>query len=198
MNILEDIIYPIVTNIASPIILFLIASQIMKINSVSKFISKVYLSVKNGLELNIDEQVPSSPNKKEPSVEDETTNNKESSVKTLKLVDNLTDNSNVLKKISKDYGSDEKLGWKVRTFYTLFKEQLEANEIVRFEIREHKNIIVNLRTKDLIKEFDLKNPEENISDGAGKIRIYIFQDMYDKLYLVRFGKKNLSEPILLK
>lgn len=186
MNIPEDIIYPIVTNIASPIILFLIASQIMKINSVSKFISKVYLSVKNGLELNIDEEVPSSPNKKE------------SSVKKLKLVDNLTDNGNVLKKISKDYGSDEKLGWKVRTFYTMLKEQLEVNEIISFEIREHKNIIVNLRTRDLIKEFDLKNPEENISDGAGKIRIYIFQDMDDKLYLVRFGKKNLSEPILLE
>ncbi|MFW3579320.1 hypothetical protein ACN9KL_12965 [Vagococcus fluvialis] len=80
----------------------------------------------------------------------------------------------------------------------MFKEQLIGNEIVSFEIREHSNIIVNLKSKDLIKEFDLNNPEEDISDGSGKIRIYIFQDTAEKLYLVRFGKKNLSEPILLE
>lgn len=33
----------------------------MKINRVSKFISKIYTSVKNGLELNTDDNVPESP-----------------------------------------------------------------------------------------------------------------------------------------
>ena len=148
--------------------------------------------------MNTDEEVPSSPERKETIVTDEIIKNKEYSVKKLNLVNNLNSYNNILKKISKDYGSDDRLGWKVRTFYTIFKEQLESNEIISFEIREHQNIIVNLKTKDLIKEFDLNNPEENISDGSGKIRIYIFQDMDDKLYLVRFGKKNLSKPILLE
>ncbi len=61
MNFCKDIVFPIITNIASPIILFLVASQIMKINRVSKFISKIYTSVKNGLELNTDDNVPESP-----------------------------------------------------------------------------------------------------------------------------------------
>lgn len=198
MNITENIIYPIITNIASPIILFLIASQIMKFNRINKLISKIYLSVKNGLELNTDEEVPSSPNKKETAVKNKPTNNKQLSTNKLSLVDNLNGYTNVLKKISKNYGSDDQLGWKVRTFYTMFKEQLKENEIVSFKIREHSNVIVNLKTKDLIEKFDLNNPSENISDGTGKIRIYIFQDMDDKLYLVRFGKKSLNEPILLE
>ena len=51
----ENILSPIITNILSPIILFLLASLIMKNNTMSKLISRIYLSVKKGLEINTEE-----------------------------------------------------------------------------------------------------------------------------------------------
>jgi len=57
---------------------------------------------------------------------------------------------------------------------------------------------IGLACRDLIKIFSL-NDEESISDGKGRIRIYIYQeDVNDaSFYLTRFGKHILDKPILL-
>ena len=59
-----------------------------------------------------------------------------------------------------------------------------------------------LKTDDLISNFDLKNKEEVVSDGVGKIRVYIFQKTNDnnekEYFLIRFGKKALENPIQLQ
>ena len=186
----ENILSPIITNILSPIILFLLASLIMKNNTMSKLISRIYLSVKKGLEINTEEVADSDV--------------KIDSAKKLSMIkpENLTNSDNpILKKISRDYGADSKTGWEVRTFYTIAKQQLFENKVINFQVKGNKFNIF-LKTDDLISNFDLKNKEEVVSDGVGKIRVYIFQKTNDnnekEYFLIRFGKKALENPIQLQ
>ena len=157
----------------------------MKNNIISKFISKTYMSVKTGLELNI-EEVPDVKEAEE-SKSDETLIIKECSA------ENYTE-SKILEKLSKNYGADNENGWEVRTYYTFTKKQLFDNELINFKVRDNK-FNIYLKTVDLIEHFKLKNSEEQISDGAGKIRVYIFQTTNKENYIVRFGKKPLDKPI---
>lgn len=108
----------------------------------------------------------------------------------------------IINKLSKDYGADSDTGWEIRTFYTVTKKQLFENKAINFKVKGNKSFDIWLKTSDLIKLFDLKNEHETVSDGSGKIRIYIFQKYTDKnkpeYYLVRFGKKALDNPVFLK
>lgn len=185
MHRIEDLLLSILSNIISPLILFLLGSLVMKNNIISKFISKTYMSVKTGLELNI-EEVPDVKEAEE-SKSDETLIIKECSA------ENYTE-SKILEKLSKNYGADNENGWEVRTYYTFTKKQLFDNELINFKVRDNK-FNIYLKTVDLIEHFKLKNSEEQISDGAGKIRVYIFQTTNKENYIVRFGKKPLDKPI---
>lgn len=63
-------------------------------------------------------------------------------------------------------------------------------------MRDNNKFDIFLKTENLVKKFDL----DTVSDGAGRIRIYIFQKIIDgkeEYYLVRFGKKVLENPIPL-
>ncbi|EIX2407951.1 hypothetical protein MKG59_002245 [Enterococcus faecalis] len=190
----NNVLLPIAINIMSPIILFLLASLIMKNNTISKLISRIYMSVKRGLEINTEEVVDAGE------VSDLTTpSTNELSIIKSENIDYKE--SEILKKLSKDYGADSKTGWEVRTFYTLAKKQLFENKIINFQVKGNK-FNIYLKTDDLIKYFDLKNEQEVVSDGVGKIRVYIFQKTNDKnekeYYLVRFGRKALENPVQLK
>lgn len=192
---LENILFPIVTNIISPIILFLLASIVMKNNTISKLISRIYLSVKRGLELNTEEIVDA---------EDVSDLDNQNSQELRMINPNHLNYSEteIINKLSKDYGADSDTGWEIRTFYTVTKKQLFENKAINFKVKGNKSFDIWLKTSDLIEHFDLKNEHETVSDGAGKIRIYIFQKYTDKnkpeYYLVRFGKKALDNPVFLK
>ena len=103
-----------------------------------------------------------------------------------------------MERLSKNYGVDNENGWEVRTYYTFTKKQLFNNKLINFKVRDNK-FNIYLKTEDLINHFNLKNQKEQISDGAGKIRAYIFQTKKirneKEIYIVRFGKKFLENPI---
>lgn len=148
---------------------------------------------KEELELNTSEDIPSAFNLSEIS------GTKNDKGKELVVSKNVA-NNHVIEKISKDHGPDEKNGWKLRTFYTISKKQLFEKEYISFKIRDNENINIILKCSELINKFDLENENETVSDGAGKIRICIFQEKHGKqnFYIVRFGKKMLEEPVMLQ
>ena len=186
----QNIFLPILVNILSPVLLFLIARIVMENNTILKYISKVYQSVKEGLEINNEEVVDA---------EDVSDSQLNGSTSTLNLV-SPSNYGKILKKESKDYGPDDKSGWEVRTFYLISKQQLYTYDLINFKVKDNK-FSLYLRTSDLINCFDLDNEQESVSDGANKIRIYIFQKTNDEnkkeYFLVRFGRKALKNPIQL-
>lgn len=178
--IIEHILYPIFVNITSPLILFGLGFCFMKSKWINKKVCMIYTTVKNNLEINNDTEVASSP------VATTTTTNH-----------SQNNDSNSINKISKDYGSDE--GWSIRTFYTILKKQIFEYESINFKIRSHDDLNIEIKTKWLINQFGLDSSTEKISDAAGKIRIYIYQEKggNKKFYIVRFGSKALEKPIKL-
>ena len=224
MHRIEDLLLSILSNIISPLILFLLGSLVMKNNTISKFISKTYMSVKEGLELNSEsEALPSAeelvsakelPSAEEPPSAEELPSAEEPpSAKELPSAEEPEPGgvfsikecspedykeSDILERLSKNYGVDNENGWEVRTYYTFTKKQLFNNKLINFKVRDNK-FNIYLKTEDLINHFNLKNQKEQISDGAGKIRAYIFQTKKirneKEIYIVRFGKKFLENPI---
>ncbi|MBO4108323.1 hypothetical protein [Streptococcus suis] len=193
MYIVEQLIFPILTNIISPLILFLIASIIMRNNTMSIFISKIYKSVKQGLEINTEDIVEAN---------EITASSKILNDSIDKISEESDDKeSDVLRKLSKNYGPDNESGWEVRTYYTFTKQQLIDNQYINFKVRDNK-FDIYLKTADLIKYFGLDNSCEQVSDGAGRIRVYIFQKTNSnnekENYFVRFGKKALENPIKIE
>lgn len=170
MNLFEIWIWPILINILSPIFLFILGSMVMRNNFIGKIIARTYQSVTDGLRVNLID------------VDSKITEDKESKEK-------------ILEKISKNYGSDENKGWKIRTFYTLGKDQLEGYRAINFKIRNYQGDGIKIMSDSIIKKFDLNK----VADDAGKIRIYIFQELGERqeFYIVRFGKQTLEKPIRL-
>lgn len=173
---MTNVIYPIIVGLVTPVFLFMLGYLFMKSNRVTKLIYKVYNSVRNGLEIYNDDEVVSSP-----------------------LGTNVVENSEIrsIDRTSKDYGPEG--DWKIRTFYTVSKNQILENEIINFLVRGHEDINIQMNTRWLVEKFDLKSETESISDGVGKIRIYLFQEKMgnEDFYLVRFGTKALEKPIKL-
>ncbi|BAH80818.1 hypothetical protein [Streptococcus dysgalactiae] len=185
MYLIENLLLPILSNIISPIILFLLASLVMRNNAMSRFIAKIYTTVKEGLELNT-EEVPDA---------EDTEQFESAGIQSVKVVPKGENKEScILQRTSKNYGADSKNGWKIRTFYIFTKKQLFDKEFIHFEVKD-KGFDIYLKTADLIKHFNLNDPQEEITDGADKIRAYIFQNNNDENYIVRFGKNILANPI---
>jgi len=187
MNFFEDFVCSTFASIVAPIILFLLAFFVFKNNWILKTVAKTYQAVINGLHLNLDEPVAA------PSVREEISDEKDNK---LTYYPNISGENNVIQRISANYGPDGH--WKVRTFYVINKDTILDNNFINFKIRGFAGLNIGLACRDLIKIFSL-NDEESISDGKGRIRIYIYQeDVNDaSFYLTRFGKHILDKPILL-
>lgn len=182
MNFLYDsFIFPVLVNIISPIALFLLAALVMQNTKIGTYIKNTYTTVMNGLKLNEDDEVSSAPGEMD-----------------LDALNKDKTKNELLQKISKDYGPDKKRGWEVRTFYTVAKNQLEKSEAISFKIKGHDNLNIKITKDFLFKSFNLDKEMDNISDGAGKIRIYLFapgEDSEKQFYITRFGTLKLDDPI---
>lgn len=171
MNYFVEISQSLLANLLTPITLFLIAYYLRGLNPFVTFVLKVYNEVKGSYLVDI---VSAELSEEVPE----------------------TSHGNILPKISKDYG---KYGnWKVRTFYTINRKQLNDFDYIEFSIREMK-IKIKLSTKDLLDKFIKKGHEDDVVDGSNLIRIFIFQKSDSKeFFLVRFGRKPFSTPHLLQ
>lgn len=117
---MENFVWPIITNILSPLILFLVGGLFLKVNWVSKFVSKIYKNVYDGLRLNSDD-VASGESIDEISEE-----------KTyLPYFTDFQAEKNAIQKTSKNYGRDE--GWNIRTFYTIAKQKILDVDMINFK-----------------------------------------------------------------
>ncbi|MFV8045080.1 hypothetical protein ACMZ6Y_09195 [Streptococcus pluranimalium] len=185
--ILENLLLPLLVNVFSPVLLFLFGNWFLKNNFVAKQVSRIYRTVKDRLELDAEEI---------PDVNEADSTHQH--IETISAAQN--DDSKILSKLSKNYGADTEKGWDVRTFYTFTKQQLFNNEYINFKERDNK-FDITLKTQVLIDKFKVNSENEQVSDGAGKIRVYIFQRTNSKNkkenYLVRFGRKTLEEPVKL-
>ena len=184
---MDNFVWPIITGILSPLLLFLLGGLLLKINWISSFVSKIYKTVYDGLRLNNDDAVSNGE-----------TIGKSGGEKEYMLYDtDLSDVENSVQKTSKNYGRDK--GWSIRTFYTIDKQKLLDANVINFKVKGHADINIGLKKSELMKKFNLNDEHEDYSDGAGRIRIYINQNKDDnQFYLVRFGKRAFESPILLK
>ncbi|KPN80233.1 hypothetical protein RZ76_04240 [Apilactobacillus kunkeei] len=165
------LIQGLLSNLLTPIVLFVVAYLLRNSNAVVTFSSKVYREVQQSYFI-VKEL-------------DEASEDTE---------DSHSDNE-ILRKTSKDYG---KYGnWMVRTYYSMSLKQLCEFSRIEFSIKET-DTKITLYTKDLLKKV-VENREEEVVDSYGKIRIFIFQDKSSKkFYLVRFGKRRFSDPFPLE
>ncbi|KPN81106.1 hypothetical protein [Apilactobacillus kunkeei] len=183
MNYFIEICQSLLANLLTPIILFIIAYYLRRLNPFVTFVSRVYNEVKNRylIYIELDEASGTS--------DDKSSEDKEE-------IHNNHSDENILPKISKDYGKDG--NWKVRTFYTINRKQLNDFDYIEFSIREME-IKIKLSTKDLLDNFIKKGHEDDVVDGSNSIRIFIFQKSDSKeFFLVRFGRKPFSTPRLLQ
>lgn len=183
---IDQMLVPIVVNMVSPVLLFLFASLVLRNDTIAKYVSKIYQAVKDKLEMN----APDVANANEISKNVEKLDVSEKSSR--------VEESDILRKISKNYGSDMELGWDVRTFYTLTKNQVLDKKVINFKVKGNE-FDIYVSTETLIKRFSLDTEDGQISDGSGRIRVYIYKKSgVDEYYLMRFGKGFLEEPIRLE
>lgn len=158
MNYFIEICQSLLANLLTPIILFIIAYYLRRLNPFVTFVSRVYNEVKNRylIYIELDEASGTS--------DDKSSEDKEE-------IHNNHSDENILPKISKDYGKDG--NWKVRTFYTINRKQLNDFDYIEFSIREME-IKIKLSTKDLLDNFIKKGHEDDVVDGSNSIRIFIF------------------------
>ncbi|PTM21404.1 hypothetical protein DA798_10360 [Lactobacillus sp. PFC-70] len=186
---LQNVVYPICTNIVSPLLLFLIASWLMKVNWISRVVARIYQTVVTGLKMNLDDNSDDAPTKDAIDATDPK----------ITYRSDISHENGVLQKISKDYGAIN--DWKIRTFYLISRNMLSDNKFINFKIKGHNAINIGIATQKLNDMF-LKGVgnENDVIDGKGKIRIYIYQETGDEgnFYLVRFGKHVLDKPVLLE
>ncbi|ATC61394.1 hypothetical protein [Pseudolactococcus raffinolactis] len=94
--------------------------------------------------------------------------------------------------VSKDYGPEGI--WSSRTFYTIKEDALDSFSKIIFNVRENKNLTVELQTEDIKKSIN----KEIEADGKGLLRVFINGKKGSKdLYITRFGKKRLEKPLKL-
>ncbi|MCW3779698.1 hypothetical protein [Levilactobacillus namurensis] len=115
---LQNVVYPICTNIVSPLLLFLIASWLMKVNWISRVVARIYQTVVTGLKMNLDDNSDDAPTKDAIDATDSK----------ITYRSDISHENGVLQKISKDYGAIN--DWKIRTFYLISRNMLSDNKFI--------------------------------------------------------------------